>query len=64
MNRISCNPIAFLAEQAGGIVVDGAGKRIMEISPEAIHHRTPFFTGSRQRVEQIESFIHESAGKD
>ncbi len=38
------NPIAFIAEQAGGIATDGR-RRIMEIEPEQIHQRTPFVVG-------------------
>lgn len=51
-----CNPIAFLAEQAGGLATDGTGMRIMEITPEAIHQRTPFFAGSMQMVETLEKY--------
>ena len=40
------NPLAFLAEQAGGIATDGAG-RILDIQPETIHQRTPFCIGSK-----------------
>ena len=29
-----CNPIAFLAEQAGGMATDGLGNRILEIPPQ------------------------------
>jgi fructose-1,6-bisphosphatase I len=52
-----CNPIAFLAEQAGGLATDGYGKRIMEIIPTDIHQRVPFFTGSKNMVETAESFM-------
>lgn len=51
------NPIAFLAEQAGGKATNGEGKRIMELKPEAIHQRTPFFTGSVSMVDELETFI-------
>lgn len=39
------NPIAFLAEQAGGAATDGR-RRILEIRPESIHQRTPLVVGS------------------
>lgn len=39
------NPMAFLAEQAGGKCSDGF-KRIMEIEPTELHQRVPFFCGS------------------
>lgn len=52
-----CNPIAFIAEQAGGIAIDGE-QRIMEIEPETIHERVPFYTGSRNLVNKIREFLH------
>ncbi|MFN0198751.1 MAG: class 1 fructose-bisphosphatase [Planctomycetaceae bacterium] len=39
------NPVAFLAEQAGGIAIDGK-RRILDIEPESIHQRTPIVVGS------------------
>lgn len=51
------NPIAFLAEQAGGLATDGQGNRILEIIPEAIHQRVPLFTGSKKMVEEVEEMI-------
>ena len=54
-----CNPIAFLAEQADGLATDGYGNRIMEIQPQSIHQRVPFFTGSKAMVEKVEQFIKE-----
>jgi fructose-1,6-bisphosphatase I len=52
-----CNPIAFLAEQAGGRATDGRGNRILEIEPEAIHQRTPFFSGSAEMITSVEEYI-------
>ena len=37
-----CNPIAYLAEQAGGKATDGF-RRILEIQPGELHERTPIF---------------------
>lgn len=54
-----CNPIAFLAEQAGGMATDGYGKRILEIQPTDIHQRCSFFTGSKNMVEKAEEFMSE-----
>jgi fructose-1,6-bisphosphatase I len=51
-----CNPIAFIAEQAGGKASDGYG-RIMEIEPTALHQRVPFFCGSYNMVEKAEEFM-------
>lgn len=55
-----CNPIAFLAEQAGGKATDGHGKRILDIEPEALHQRVPMFTGSKSMVEKLEQCIQET----
>ncbi|MFN3757178.1 MAG: class 1 fructose-bisphosphatase [Flavobacterium sp.] len=51
-----CNPMAFLAEQAGGKASDGY-ERIMEIQPTELHERAPFFCGSLNMVEKAESFM-------
>jgi fructose-1,6-bisphosphatase I len=51
-----CNPMAFLAEQAGGKASDGFG-RIMEIQPTELHQRVPFFAGVKQMVEKAEAFM-------
>jgi len=49
-----CNPIAYIAEQAGGKATDG-NVRIMEVEPESIHQRIPFYTGSEDMVNKAES---------
>ena len=46
------NPLAFLAEQAGGIACSGK-QRILDIKPEAIHQRTPFMVGSKREMETL-----------
>jgi len=51
-----CNPMAFIAEQAGGKASDGYG-RIMEIQPTELHQRVPFFCGSQNMVEKAEEFM-------
>lgn len=51
-----CNALAFIAEQAGGKATDGKGGRILEIQPEGLHQRTPFFVGSGRMVEKAESY--------
>ncbi len=50
------NPLAFIAEQAGGIATDGS-KRILDIQPEAIHQRTPFVVGSRVEMDAFEECV-------
>jgi fructose-1,6-bisphosphatase I len=44
------NPLAFIAEQAGGMAIDGE-QAILSIHPKEIHQRTPFVVGSRLEVE-------------
>jgi len=51
-----CNPMAFIAEQAGGKASDGFN-RIMEIEPTELHQRVPFFCGSSNMVEKAEDFM-------
>ncbi len=51
-----CNPMAFIAEQAGGKASDGY-QRIMEIKPTELHQRVPFFCGSQNMVEKAEEFM-------
>ncbi|HZZ72852.1 MAG TPA: class 1 fructose-bisphosphatase, partial [Pirellulales bacterium] len=47
------NPIAFLAEQAGGLATDGR-RRILEIQPESIHQRTALLVGSRVEMTELD----------
>lgn len=58
-----CNPMAFIAEQAGGKASDGFN-RILEIEPAELHQRVPFFCGSRDMVEKVEEFMRMDAVKD
>lgn len=51
-----CNPMAFIAEQAGGKATDGF-QRILEIQPNELHQRVPFFCGSITMVEKAEEFM-------
>ena len=53
-----CNPMAFLAEQAGGKASDGFGP-ILDLQPEELHQRVPFFCGSRKMVEKAEEFMQQ-----
>jgi fructose-1,6-bisphosphatase I len=46
------NPLAFIAEQAGGMASSGRG-RILDIKPEGIHQRTPFMVGSKCEMEAL-----------
>jgi len=53
-----CNPMAFIAEQAGGKASDGF-TRILDIQPTDLHQRVPFFCGSTQMVTTAEGFMEE-----
>lgn len=46
------NPLAFIAEQAGGVASSGAG-RVLAIQPDAIHQRTPFMVGSVREMKLL-----------
>jgi fructose-1,6-bisphosphatase I len=51
-----CNPMAFIAEQAGGSATDGR-RRILDITPSSLHQRSPFYTGSSNMVSTVMEFI-------
>ena len=57
-----CNPMALLAEQAGGKCTDGF-TRILEIQPTELHQRVPFFCGSLEMVEKAEEFMRNAENK-
>ncbi|HEX9882323.1 MAG TPA: class 1 fructose-bisphosphatase, partial [Hyphomicrobium sp.] len=46
------NPIAWIVEQAGGAASTGR-ERVLEVSPKALHQRTPLIAGSRSEVEHV-----------
>lgn len=51
-----CNPIAFIAEQAGGSASNGY-QRILDINPSSLHQRSPFYTGSKNMVKKVDEFL-------
>ena len=51
-----CNPMAFRTEQAGGKASNGF-ERIMDIKPEALHQRVPFFCGNKGMVDKADEFM-------
>lgn len=51
-----CAPMAFIAEQCGGAGSTGR-QRVLDVKPDAVNQRTPFFTGSPKEVEYLESFL-------
>jgi len=52
------NPIAFIAEHAGGICSDGK-QRILDIQPKSIHQRTPMIVGSQVEMAEFERCMAE-----
>ena len=55
-----CNPMAFIAEQANGIAISGTS-RIMDILPNELHQRVPFFCGSKNMVKKLQEFLEKNA---
>ena len=47
-------PFAYLSEQAGGYASDGS-RDVLEIVPDQLHQRIPFFVGNREDVERLEA---------
>ena len=52
------NPMAFLAEQAGGVASDGYN-RILDIKPTTLHQRVPLFIGSKEMVKKAEQLMRD-----
>ena len=50
------NPLGFVAEQAGGAASTGT-RRIMDITPEKLHQRTPLILGNKDVVDQTVAVI-------
>jgi fructose-1,6-bisphosphatase I len=49
------NPLAMIAEQAGGTATDGR-QRILDKVPTSLHERTTLIIGSKDEVERVLSF--------
>lgn len=49
------NPIAMIAEQAGGLATTGHD-RILDIEPHDVHQRTPLFVGSQHEMQRLHAF--------
>lgn len=59
--RLLCeaNPLAFIAEQAGGMATDGVNS-ILDIEPQELHQRTPLFIGSTAEVQKVKEIFSQS----
>lgn len=53
-----CNPLAMIAEQAGGLATDGT-QRILDIKPETLHQRCAYMVGSKKMVEKLLACMEE-----
>lgn len=53
------NPIAFLAEQAGGSATNGRAP-ILELQPKGIHERTPIAVGGKIEMAALEKCFRET----
>jgi fructose-1,6-bisphosphatase I len=49
-----CNPLAFIAQQAGGLAEDNDGE-ILKIRPASLHQRSPFYVGSVNMIQGLRS---------
>jgi fructose-1,6-bisphosphatase I len=50
------NPIAFLAEQAGGVASDGT-ERILEKPATSLHQRTPLMVGGKEEMRLLHEML-------
>lgn len=51
-----CNPLAFIAEQAGGKATNGV-QRTLDIDPRQLHQRSPFFVGPSNMMDMLSEFL-------
>ena len=51
-------PMAMICEQAGGRASDGKN-RVLDLTPESLHARTPLYLGSRDIVTMAERYLAE-----
>ena len=49
-------PLAFIAETAGGRASDGR-QRILAVTPDAMHARTPLYIGNTLNVDEVEAAL-------
>ncbi|WP_207431549.1 class 1 fructose-bisphosphatase [Sabulibacter ruber] len=51
-----CNPLAFIAEQAGGQATDGID-RILDKEPSELHERCPLVIGSSEMIDKVRKYM-------
>jgi fructose-1,6-bisphosphatase I len=52
-----CNPLAFIVEKAGGKSTNGS-MRTLDMQPTELHQRAPFFIGSKNMMEELETYTN------
>ncbi|MBK8010102.1 MAG: class 1 fructose-bisphosphatase [Deltaproteobacteria bacterium] len=55
-----CNPLAFIAETAGGAASTGEG-RMLDLEPQSLHDRAALIIGTKSDVELAETFVRRYA---
>ena len=50
------NPIAFLAEHAGGVATTGE-RRVLDVQPTSIHQRTPLIVGGTTEMGEFQRLV-------
>jgi fructose-1,6-bisphosphatase I len=56
------NPIAYIAEHAGGLATNGT-KRILDLQPESLHQRTSFAVGGKFEMAELEKCLQSTQAK-
>lgn len=51
-----CNPLAWLYEKAGGRGSNGT-QSVLDVAPESLHQRMPFFLGPQAEIERLETML-------
>ena len=51
-----CNPLAFIAKEAGGAAFDGE-RDILDVQPAELHQRSPLYIGSRDDIATAREFL-------
>lgn len=54
------SPLAMVAEQAGGLAIDGKN-RILDIEPTTLHMRVPLFMGSENDVRKVAEIYRDNS---
>ena len=57
--QYEANPLALIAEAAGGAAVNGA-ERILDLTASGVHDRTPLVIGSRREVDFLQHMVREA----